>query len=295
MLDLGKYSLPAKILTLKMTGQVGPRTFQILMAHFENVDSILLADKEELIEIEGIGAAKAKAIFEADKHIEEAQRQMDFLGASNTKAVTCLDGDYPETLHELNDPPLLLYYQGRLPEQDEKRVTIIGSQEVSNDGIADAVELARILADREISIVGGLAKGIDSAAHTGALKAEGVTYAVLPSGFNQIYPQENTGLSREITIKGGLFSEYLPDTPANAGRLINRNRLIIGISQAVVIGEVSEESVGTIDAALCCHQLGKLLFVIIGKHNPHYEKLAGFGAIPLTNIDEYELIIKSLV
>lgn len=295
MLDLGKYPLAARVLSLKMTGQIGPRTFQTLLAHFTNVDNILLADLEELQEIEGIGPARARAIFEAEKHIEEAARQIELLEASNTRVVSCLDVDYPNTLSGLNDPPMLLYYRGKLPQQDEKRVAIIGSQDVSNDGIANAVELAKRLADNKISIMGGLAQGIDSAGHTGALKAGGITYAVLPSGFNQIFPPENSGLSEEIAASGGLLSEYLPDTPVNAGRLLNRNRLIVGLSQAIIVGEVSEGSVGTLDTALCCQQLGKLLFVIIGKNNPHYERLAGYGAIPLTSIDEYEMIIKAIV
>jgi DNA processing protein len=295
ILDPSKYSLAARILSLKMTGHVGPRTFEILMSHFKTVDNILLAEEEELMEVDGIGRSRSKAIFEANARIDQAQTLIDHLKTDNTEVSTCLDEDYPEILHQLNDPPPLLYYKGRLPANAETRAAIIGSQDVSAEGIGDAVELARRLSEEGTAIVGGLARGIDTAGHMGALKADGITYAVLPSGFNHIHPSENEMLCGEIIERGGLISEYLPDTPANAGRLMSRNRLIVGLSQAVIIGEVSTDSVGTLDAALCCHQLGKLLFAVIGKNNPHYEKLAEYGAIPLTHINEYKMIVKSLV
>ncbi len=295
MLDLSKYSLAARILSLRMTGRVGPRIFEMLISRFRTVDNILLAEEEELMEVDGIGPSRSKAIFEADTRLDQAQKLIDHLKADNTEVTTCLDEDYPEILRELNDPPPLLYYKGRLPANDEKQAAIIGSQDVSAEGIGDAVKLARRLSEEGIAIVGGLARGIDTAGHMGALKADGVTYAALPSGFNHIHPSENETLCREIVEKGGLISEYLPDTPTNAGRLMSRNRLIVGLSPVVIIGEVSTDSVGTLDAALCCHQLGKLLFTVIGKNNPHYKKLTEYGAIPLTHIDEYKMIVKSLI
>ncbi|MCP4566000.1 MAG: hypothetical protein GY841_00310 [FCB group bacterium] len=295
MLELSQYSSAARILALKMTGQVGPRTFLMLMEHLKTVENILLAEVEELYSLPGIGEGRAKAIYKADTHLDSAQQTIDNLEAVDTQVVSSLEEAYPSILHELNDPPMLLYFQGKLPLDDEKRVAIIGSQDVSAEGIGDVVELAKKLAEDNVSIVSGLARGIDTAGHMGALKAEGRTYAMLPSGFNHIYPTENAGLAKEITSSGCLFSEYLPDTKVNAGQLVNRNRLIVGLSQAIIIGEVSENSVGTMDAALCCHQLGKLMFVIIGGSNPHYEKLAEYGAIPLTNIEDYKLVLKSLV
>lgn len=293
--DPGKYSLAAQILSLKMTGQVGPRTFENLLAVYGTVADILLAEEEEFLDIPGIGPSRSRAIADAPDHLERAQRTIDQLKAGDISVTTRLDTDYPDLLHELNDPPLLLFCKGRFPPPGQKRVAVIGSQNVSADGIGDAVELSRQLAVEGIAIVGGLARGIDTAGHVGALKAGGATYAVLPSGFNHVHPPENLSLASEIAAHGGLLSEYLPDTPVNGGRLMARNRLIVGLSHAVIVGEVSPESVGTLDAALCCHQLGKLLFAIIGKNNYHYEKLAGFGAIPLTDIDDYTLVLKSLV
>jgi len=295
MVDLNQYSLAIKILSLKATGQVGPRTFEALMTYFQTVDNILLAEEEDLLEVPGIGPEKSKLIFEADSHLEPSRKTIEQLEASDTNIVSCLDDNYPACMYELNDPPLLLFFKGRLPSPDEKRVAIIGSQEVSAEGIGDAVELAKRLAGEGISIVGGLSRGIDTAGHVGALKIGRPTYAMLPCGFNKIYPPENEGLAKEISHLGGLLSEYLPDTPVNAGRLLGRNRLIVGLSQAVVVGEISATSVGTLDAALCCRQLGKLLFVVVGDNNPHLDKLIEDGAIPLTHIDEYQMIVNALV
>ncbi len=295
MLDVSRYSLPVKVLSLKMTGQVGPRTFGLLMTHFETVDNILLAEDEELLGINGIGPERSHAVGKAGDNLDRAQVIIDNLEASDTRVICCLDEAYPQILQELNDPPLLLYYQGQLPADNEKRVAVIGSQDVSAEGIAEGVEIARRLAGQGISIIGGLARGIDTAGHMGALKANGKTYAILPSGFNQIYPPENQVLSSEIIKTGGLISEYLPDTPVQSGRLISRNRLIVGLSQAVVVGEVSAESVGTLDAALCCQQLGKLLFVMVGLHNHHLDKLIAYGAVPITRLDDIRMIMDVLV
>jgi DNA processing protein len=287
--------LAAKILALKMTGQVGPRTFDILMAAFHQVDNILVQEEHELQELPGIGPQRSHDIAEAYTNLEKAQAVIDTLGASDTELVVRLDDAYPQPLQELNDPPLMVFYRGKLPGVDEKRAAIIGSQEVSVEGIADAVELGRRLAGEGVAVVGGLARGIDTAGHVGALKETGTTYAVLPSGFNKVHPAENRPLAEEIAKTGGLISEYLPDTPVSSGRLMSRNRLIVGLAQAVIVGEVSPDSVGTLDAALCCHQLGKLLFVMVTERTHHYEKLAEYGAIPITSIDDYKMIVDALV
>lgn len=278
-----------------MTGQVGPRTFDILMAAYRQVDTILSQEEHNLQELSGIGPHRSRIIAEAYTHLDEAQAVLNALSAGDTQLVTRLDDAYPHPLRELNDPPLMLYYKGKLPGPDEKRAAIIGSQDVSAEGIADAVELGRRLAGAGVAVVGGLARGIDTAGHVGALREKGVTHAVLPSGFNRIHPPENQPLAEEITKSGSLISEYLPDTPVSGGRLMARNRLIVGLAQAVVVGEVSADSVGTLDAALCCHELGKLLFVMISERTHHYEKLAEYGAIPITSIDDSKMIVDSLV
>jgi DNA processing protein len=295
MLDLSRYSPAAQILALKMTGQVGPRTFALLMTNFHTVENIILAEEQELLQLPGIGPAKSRAIAGANGHLTRAEDIIENLAASDTRVVTSLDPLYPDMLHDLNDPPPLLYYQGRLPQPQEKRVALIGSQNVSAEGIADAVSLARRMTVGGAAVVSGLARGIDTAGHMGAIRENGVSYAVLPSGFNQIHPAENEPLAREIARDGGLVSEYLPDTTVSPGRLLGRNRLIVALAHAVVIGEVAEDSVGTLDAALCCQELGKLLFVLLGRHNRHFEKLSGYGAIPLDGVDACDLVLKALV
>lgn len=295
MLNLNKYSTAAQILALKMTGKVGPRTFAMLINCYQTTEAIFMAEIDELQQLEGIGPGRASAVAQATEFLDPAQTIIESLEAYDSHSVIYSDENYPQILNELNDPPPILYCQGKIPSQDEKTVAIIGSQDVSSEGIGDAVELGSLLAKNGVSIVSGLARGIDTAGHVGALKEKGKTYAILPCGINIVHPSENSGLAKEISQSGGLISEYIPDSPVNAGRLMSRNRLIVGLSRAVVIGQVSPQSVGTLDAALCCNQLGKLLFVIVGDDNPHLEKIIGYGAIPLTNINEYEMILKSLV
>jgi DNA processing protein len=295
MIDPDKYSPAARILALKLTGQVGPRTFDMLQTSLKTVGNILLAEQDELEQLPGIGPKRSKAIADAHLNLDRAQDIVDNLEATGINVTTRLDPDYPVLMRELNDPPLMLFYKGNMPPPERKLAAVIGSQNVSNEGIADAVELARMLAQEGIGIVGGLARGIDAAGHTGALKAEGYTCAVLPCGLNTVHPAEHVGLAEQISERGCLLSEYLPDTKVTPGQLLARNRLIVGLANAVIIGEMSKESVGTMDAAECCHQLGKLMFTVIGAHNPHYEKIAGYGAIPLTGIEQYKMVFKALV
>ena len=207
MSEMSTYSQAARILALKMTGQVGPRMFKHLLLAYGTVDNILDADQSDLLELDGIGTVRAEAIAGAPDNLEKAGAAIDALEAEGARAVTCFDENYPESLLNLNDPPPLFYYRGHLPERDCKRVAIIGSQDVTPDGIANAMEIANRLAGKGLVVISGLARGIDTAGLTGALQAGGTTFAILPSGFNHIHPPENAGLAEEIVQKGGLISE----------------------------------------------------------------------------------------
>ena len=183
----------------------------------------------------------------------------------------------------------------------EKSVAIVGSHKATGDGIRLGVELGARLAEKSVSIVSGLARGTDTAGHVGALKVDGKSYAVIGSGFDNIYPEENRALAAELIKKGGLISEYPPETGYSAGQMIARNRLTVGLSQAVVIGELFGDSNGTLDTATFCRQLGKIMFVLVdgcdqpGRDNAGVDKVLEMGAIPVTMDKGVDIILKSLV
>jgi len=297
----GEYSLAAQIWALRHHGEVGPRTFRALMARLERPESVFHLEIEELMDIEGLGEKRSRKIFKADEYLAESEAFINSLANINVNYCTSFDECYPHLFAELNDPPAIIFSRGDLPRKDEKTVAIVGSHKATNEGIVYAVELATRLVEKNISIVSGLASGIDSAAHIGALKANGRTHAAIGSGLDQIYPDENRSLAAEIIRHGSVISEYPPDTKTNPGRLMARNRLVVGLSQSVVIGEVLPDSAGTLDTATFCHQLGKLMFIMIdgcdqpGRDNSAVEKIIAMGAIPFSLKDGIDLVVKSLV
>lgn len=301
MTDINKYSHAAQIWALKKSGEVSPRSFRALIAKFLSPEAVHNAEIDELTAIDGLGEKRAVKIFEADQYLEQAENFINSLESQNCRCSTTFDPGFPAIFEEMNDPPPIIFYRGALPANDEKRVAVIGSHKATPEGITFAVDLGGMFALKAVSVVSGLARGVDISAHIGAMRNGGKTYAVLGSGFNNIFPEKHKDIADEIVGNGGLISEYPPETNVSTGRLMARNRLIVGLSQAVVIGEVLPDSTGTIDAAAFCHELGKIMFILLdgcdapGRDNSGVEKIIELGAIPVYLRDGFDLIIKSLV
>lgn len=180
------------------------------------------------------------------------------------RKITISDSEYPKNLKNIYDPPLLLYVNGELLPQDETAVALVGSRRASHYGLETCERLAYELAIRGVTIVSGMARGIDSAAHRGALKARGRTIAVLGSGHNDIYPPENEKLYEEITKSGAVVSEFENDAPPLPRNFPKRNRIISGLSLGVVVVEAAKNSGALITANLAAEQ-GRDVFAIPGK------------------------------
>jgi len=152
--------------------------------------------------------------------------------------VICPDSlEYPHLLKYIKDPPAILYKKGVMLNSSEITVAIVGTRFPSEDGARFAKKMAQELARKNVTVVSGLAKGIDTSAHIGALNAKGKTIGVLGSGLNMIYPQENIQLSQKICGKGAILSECYPDETVSKGKLIQRNRITSGISRGVILVE----------------------------------------------------------
>ena len=173
------------------------------------------------------------------------------------------DAGYPANLREISTPPERLYVRGTMTEDDALAVAIVGSRTATSYGLAVAERLAAELAGRGITVVSGLARGIDSAAHRGALRVGGRTLAVLGSGVDVIYPPENRRLAREIEGHGALISQFAPGTRPLAGHFPARNRVIAGLSLGVVVVEAAERSGALITAGLA-GELGREVMAVPG-------------------------------
>jgi DNA processing protein len=179
------------------------------------------------------------------------------------------DQDYPPLLREIHDPPALLYLRGKMPVND--CFAIVGSRRATNGGLALTRNIAETLANHDICIVSGLARGVDSAAHRGALDAKGSTIAVLGCGIDRVYPPENGKLFHEIQQTNAIITEYPPETPPLAGHFPGRNRIISGLSRGVLIVEAAEKSGSLITGDFALEQ-GRELFAIPGSLQNPYSK-----------------------
>jgi DNA processing protein len=183
--------------------------------------------------------------------------------SSGAPSIVLGDANYPANLREISTPPERLYVRGTVTDDDALAVAIVGSRTATSYGLAVAERLAAELAARGITVVSGLARGIDTAAHRGALRAGGRSIAVLGSGVDVIYPPENRRLAREIEAQGAVLSQFAPDTRPLAGHFPARNRVIAGLALGVVVVEAAERSGSLITAGLA-GELGREVMAVPG-------------------------------
>jgi len=203
---------------------------------------------------EGVERVRTSALLE--NTLEQIER-------AGIEVLTWDDPGYPRRLKETTQPPPLIYLRGELIEADCWAVAVVGTRRVSAYGRQVSEEIARSLAQNGIVVVSGLARGVDSIAHTTALAHSGRTLAVLGSGVDQIYPPEHNKLAERIIQSGAVISDYPPGTAPEAANFPPRNRLISGLSQAVIVVEAGEKSGALITAAFAVEQ-GRPVFAVPG-------------------------------
>jgi DNA processing protein len=286
-LDYTKY-----VVALREKAKVGPKGFQQLLVSFGSPENVYQASKEDLSSLPQMSPQKAEQILKSEKALPEIERKLDSLKEQGIGVLTILHDDYPEKLRQIGDPPPLLYYKGEFPVREERFVAVIGTHRgYSQEGIRLAVGIGKELARRGVVVVSGLAEGIDAAAHLGAIKKGGKTVAVLGTGLNKIYPADNVSLAKEISKSGVLVTEYNLDVPVKVGQLMARNRIVVGLSFAIIVVEMEEKSAGTMDAANMAIQQGKPLFVMRKEGSEKVEELTAEGAVPLEGIEELDLVV----
>src|SRR5436190_17956753 len=246
---------------LNMTPGVGPRAATKLLERFGSADAVFHARRTEL-EALRLRPETIESILKREFH-ERAGTELERVKQLGGDVLILDDGSYPALLREIDDPPPVLYVKGDWQACfDQPGVGVIGSRMCSTYGENSSEMLARDLASRGICIVSGLARGIDAAAHKGAMRGAGKTIAVLGTGLDSVYPRENTGLTREILASGGcLVTQFPLGTPPIAENFPYRNRIISGLSLGVLIVEASERSGSLITARLAMEQNREVMAV----------------------------------
>ncbi len=239
---------------------VGRVTFRKLIGHFGSAERALAAGNRELAAVEGLPLKVIEAIAE-NSWQEHAERELTRARDHGVRIVTAECPDYPDSLRKISDPPLILYVKGDLRQEDG--FAIVGTRRPTQYGLKVTRRIAAELARSGLTIVSGLARGIDTEAHRGALEAKGRTIAVLGCGIDVVYPPENRGLMQEITGSGAIVTENPFGTLPEAGYFPARNRIISGLSRGTVIVEATEDSGSLITAKYTLEQ-GRKLFAVPG-------------------------------
>jgi DNA processing protein len=240
-------------LALNFIPGVGPVLIKALLERFGSPKRIFRASRSELARVDGIGERLAELIKETDVQ-EKVQRELKLIEELNASIVTITDQSYPKNLRQIFDPPPLLYVRGDLHMRDELAISMVGSRLTSHYGRMITERIAGDLASHGVTIVSGMARGIDSAAHRGALSVGGRTIAVLGCGVDIVYPRENRRLSEEIIAHGAIISEFPLSTPPDGANFPRRNRIISGLSLGVVVVQANSRSGSLITAGLALEQ-----------------------------------------
>jgi DNA processing protein len=257
-------------LSLRQVPGVGNVLYNRLIKKFQTPEKVFHASPEDLKKIEGLRSQTIGAIV-AFKDNDWAKRELDQIEKQGITFLTIQDERFPRNLKEIYDPPPFLYVKGELREEDNLSLAMVGSRNASSYGKAMTKRLSRTLTERGFTIVSGLARGIDSCAHKGALEGGGRTLAVLGSGIDLIYPWENKGLAEEITLHGAIVSEFSFGTQPEAINFPPRNRIISGLSLGTVIVEASFRSGSLITARMALEQ-GREVFAVPGNVDSPWSK-----------------------
>ncbi len=247
-----------------MVKGIGSVRVRNLIHYFGDLETAWNATDNDLREV-GLGQKLLENLNQVRKQVS-LEKEWENINNAGIKVFTWDDASYPERLREIDQSPPTIYCKGELSSDDDWSVGIVGTRRVTAYGKHVAAALAEDLARAGVTVVSGLARGIDSIAHQSSLRGGGRTIAVLGCGVDRIYPPENRQLAALITQNGAVVSDYAPGTPPDAVNFPPRNRLISALSRAVIIVEAGESSGALITAAFAAEQ-GREVFAVPGNIN----------------------------
>ena len=275
-------------LRLHLAAGVGAVTFAKLIDQFGDPQTALSATPGQLATVRRIGSATARQIVDSRTEID-TDAEFDLAEKLGVRIITLDDHEYPPQLQQIHDPPPVLYVKGQLTRDDQLAIAIVGSRNCSQYGREQASRLAHLLAAAGFTIVSGLARGIDTAAHRGAITAEGRTIAVQGCGLAKVFPPENQDLADRIAANGAVISELPLAFEPLATTFPMRNRIISGLTMATIVVEARARSGALITARLATEQNREVMAVpgrvdAPGSFGPH--NLIKDGAKLVANIED---------
>src|SRR3954453_1369927 len=253
-------------IALNMLPTMGPVRLRKLLEIFESPERILSAKRDALRAVDGIGREVVDQITNWETLVDlpaELQRIRDF----GAEVITAESAVYPKQLREIHSPPIVLYVWGELTERDQHAIAVIGSRRTTHYGLESAKKLSYQLAYAGLTVISGLARGIDTAAHQGALAAKGRTIAVIGSGLSKLYPPENAALAEKIADgNGAVVSEFSMEIEPDRQTFPMRNRIISGWSHGILVVEAGLNSGALITATQALEQ-GRTVYAVPGHIN----------------------------
>jgi DNA processing protein len=249
---------------VNLVSGIGPVRAKRLKERFGTLDRALVSREADLRSVEGIGPELARALTSWES-TTDSTRERQWAGELGLNIVTFADDAYPASLREIYDPPLVLYIKGTIPKTWPRGVAVVGSRETSHYGLETAKKLSYQLGYAGVPVISGLARGIDTAAHLGALAAKGLTWAALGCGLDKMYPPENDTLAAKIIESGGCLISELPlGTSPDKRTFPMRNRIVSGLSFGVLVVEAGRQSGALITARQALDQ-GRQVFAVPGR------------------------------
>jgi DNA processing protein len=250
------------LLRLTMVAGVGPKTCQALLERFGSARKVLDAPESSLRDVPGVGPKVGRKVARARQEVD-AEAELDLCRRMGVRLVVQGDDGYPPPLGEIPDPPSLLYIRGSIEPVDQLAIALVGSRKCTPYGVRIAEKLATSLARVGLTVVSGLARGIDAAAHRGAMLGGGRTLAVLANGLGEVYPPEHEQLALEVIASGALISESPMGQSPLAGLFPQRNRIISGLCLGVVVVEATPRS-GSLSTARHATDQNREVFAVPG-------------------------------
>ena len=253
------------LIALHLIPGLGNIVCKNLLDKFGSPKNIFQASISALMEIDGVRNKVAQNIINRE-YTTDPQQIIDKVEKCDARIIGYSDPDYPQMLKEIHDPPMILYIKGHDIQKKLTFIAMVGSRNSTHYGIKAAEKIGQGLARRGLGVVSGMARGIDSAAHWGCLGGRGFTIAVLGTGIDVVYPKSNKKLFQKIIEKGAVISEFPLGTPPEPKNFPIRNRMISGLSKAVVVVEATKRSGSLITASLALEQ-GRDVFAVPGSIN----------------------------
>jgi DNA processing protein len=271
-------------LALERIPRVGPLTIARLYDAFGSPQAAMEASSREIRNRAGLSEKLAHVIADFKPPRDDIIREMEILEKLGARIVTRWDDNYPPNLSEIYDPPALLFVRGEIIPKDTRAVAVVGARNPTRYGLDMTEQISRDLVREEITLVSGLARGIDTACHKAALKGGGRTIGVLGCGLDVPYPRENKDLVEEMVHSGAVISEFRPGVAPLATNFYRRNRIVSGLAKGILVVEATRKSGSLITAAHALDQ-NRDVFAVPGNvmnkrsSGPHYLLKQGAGLV----------------